>query len=261
MKQKIINICKDLEQKHDIKIIFAIENGSRAWRFDSKDSDYDVRFVFARPVEEYITIKRPKDVINVAFDKDMNPCTPDKALIDISGFDIFKYLTLLSSSNPTTIEWLVSDIIYCGTQNKVFKEFALNNFNRIALYHHYKSLCRNNYEKYIKTGNHVTYKKYLYVFRGLICARWVSNKDSVPPIIFTEAVDGLNDVIPKDVIDGLKDIIKIKSDGNEKDAILQITYLDNYVEEFLKDDSDMPEKRQDCNKEILDKELKRIVLG
>ena len=58
MKDGIMNICKGLEKKHNIKILFAVENGSRAWRMDSEDSDYDVRFVFVRPIEEYIQIKR-----------------------------------------------------------------------------------------------------------------------------------------------------------------------------------------------------------
>ena len=56
MKDKIKQICKQLEKEKNIKIIFAVENGSRAWRMDSKDSDYDVRFVFKRPLKEYIQI-------------------------------------------------------------------------------------------------------------------------------------------------------------------------------------------------------------
>ena len=161
MKDKIREICENIEKEKSIKILFAVENGSRAWRIESKDSDYDVRFVFVRPLKEYIQINKPGEVISAAFDKKGNPCPVEGSFIDISGFDVFKYVKMLSSSNPTSIEWLMSDIVYYGKQNEVFKNFAIKNFNKISLYHHYKSMCRNNYLKYLKSGNLVTYKKYL----------------------------------------------------------------------------------------------------
>ncbi len=145
MKDKIANICKDIEKGKKVKILFAVENGSRAWRMDSKDSDYDVRLVFVRPLNDYIQINKPGEVIEAFYDQQGNPCSPKGAFIDISGFDVFKYVKMLSSSNPTTIEWLMSDIIYYGKQNTVFKKFAINNFNKTSLYHHYKSMCRSNY--------------------------------------------------------------------------------------------------------------------
>lgn len=260
MKEKIRNICKDLEKEKDIKILFAVENGSRAWRMNSKDSDYDVRFVFVRPLKDYIQINPAKDVINTAFDKEGNPCPAKGALIDISGFDIFKYTKLLSSSNPTTIEWLMSDIVYYGKQNEVFKSFAENNFNEISLYFHYKSLCKNNYEKYLKSGNLVTYKKYLYAYRGLINARWVEYKHSVPPIIFNKALDGMKDVIPKDIIEKLDNIIYLKSQGKEKDIIQNIVEMDAYIEDFLKTDPEGITSRSRSSLEILNDELRKIVL-
>lgn len=112
MKEKIIKICKGLEKEHKIKILFAVENGSRAWRMSSKDSDYDVRFVFVRPIQEYLQINKPTEVIQIAFDKNGDIVPVEGSLIDVSGFDVFKFVKMLSDSNPTTIEWLITDIIY-----------------------------------------------------------------------------------------------------------------------------------------------------
>ena len=261
MKDKIRDICIQLEKEKDVKILFAVENGSRAWRMHSKDSDYDVRFVFVRPITEYIQINKPGEVIEVSFDKDENKCAQEGAYIDMSGFDIFKYLNMLSSSNPTTIEWLMSDIVYYGEQNKVFKEYATKSFNKIALYHHYKSMCRNNYLKYLKSGELVTYKKYLYAYRGLINAKWVAHKKTTPPIIFEEALKGMREVVLGSILDKLEEIIRIKSQGKEKDIIQNIVIMDNYIEDFLKDDSEAPKEKSHTTFNELNEELRRIVLG
>ena len=206
MKEKIQKLLKQIEKENNIKIIFAVENGSRAWRMESKNSDYDIRFVFSRPIKEYIQINKSAEVIQVSFNENLEKVPAEGALIDISGFDIIKFAKMLSNSNPTTIEWLISDIVYCGEQNKVFKEFAAKNFSKISLYHHYKSLCRNNYLKYLKSGSEITYKRYLYAFRGLVNAKWVAHKKTIPPISFLQTVKESKNILPDQIINKIKDV-------------------------------------------------------
>ena len=54
MKEKIQEQLRRIEEAENIKILLAVESGSRAWGFASPDSDYDVRFVY---------IRRPEDLI------------------------------------------------------------------------------------------------------------------------------------------------------------------------------------------------------
>jgi len=51
MKTKLDNI----ENERDVHIIYACESGSRAWGFASPDSDYDVRFLYTKPLEWYLS--------------------------------------------------------------------------------------------------------------------------------------------------------------------------------------------------------------
>ena len=42
---KIKKELSDLERAEQVTILYACESGSRAWGFESDDSDYDVRFM------------------------------------------------------------------------------------------------------------------------------------------------------------------------------------------------------------------------
>jgi len=259
MKDKIKSLCKDIEKEYNIKIIFCVESGSRSWRMDSKDSDYDVRFVYTRPLDDYLQINLPKDVIMKHYDKQGNPHSAEGCFIDVCGFDIFKFTRMLSSSNPTVIEWLQSDIIYCGDKPKVFVDFAKNNFNKVSLYHHYKSMCRQNYLKYLKFGNLVTYKKYLYAMRGLVNAKYVSVSGILPPISFVHTLNASSSFISQNIIFKLKEIIELKKESREKKVIQNEVKIDNYIESFLKDNSDCPEYKSKATLTDLNKELRRLV--
>jgi predicted nucleotidyltransferase len=260
MEELIHKICSDLEQELSMRILFAVENGSRAWRMASSDSDYDVRFVFVRPVREYLQIKKLPQVINATFDRNGQPCT-ESAVIDMSGFDIFKYVELLSKSNPTTIEWLVTDIVYYGKQNEVFKEFALQHFSELALYCHYESMCRDNYKKYIESGKRLTYKVYLYVVRGLVNALWVLHRRQIPPIVFKDALQGMAEIVPQSIRDRIDEIMRLKSQGTEKAKIGNIAELDEYIEEFLEDSAGISLEKPEPPLNMLNREVQRILLG
>jgi uncharacterized protein len=83
MREVILKKLNEIEAAEDIKILYAIESGSRAWGFASPDSDYDVRFIYVRPMQEYLNLNKKRDVIELS---------PDDVL-DINGWDLDKTLT------------------------------------------------------------------------------------------------------------------------------------------------------------------------
>ena len=52
IRKRLAGVVRD----HGVRLLLAIESGSRAWGFASPDSDYDVRFVYARPAQWYASI-------------------------------------------------------------------------------------------------------------------------------------------------------------------------------------------------------------
>ena len=102
MEDIISKKLKEIEQKENVKIIMAVESGSRAWGFASPDSDYDVRFVYVRRPEDYLRLEKTKDVIEWQLDD----------VLDINGWDLKKALQLMHDSNPSIFEWCASPIVY-----------------------------------------------------------------------------------------------------------------------------------------------------
>ena len=91
-----------IERERGVCVIYACESGSRAWGFESSDSDYDVRFIYVHPTEWYLRVVSGSDTIE----------RPIEGLLDVSGWDLKKALQLLRKSNPPLLEWLQSPIVY-----------------------------------------------------------------------------------------------------------------------------------------------------
>ena len=90
--------------EHDVFLPLAIESGSRAWGFPSPDSDYDARFLYVRPTQDYLSPWLARDVIE----------TPLEGVFDVNGWDLRKALDLMTRGNATPLEWLRSPIVYGG---------------------------------------------------------------------------------------------------------------------------------------------------
>ena len=62
MKDEITKELLRLEKLHDIKILYAVESGSRAWGFASTDSDWDVRYIYVHQLDWYLKLMIKKTV-------------------------------------------------------------------------------------------------------------------------------------------------------------------------------------------------------
>lgn len=181
MIETIQRLCEGIEESYNCTILFAVESGSRLWGFNSPDSDYDVRFVFVyNDQRKYLDFFPYNDVIEHT-NKEYN--------IDMVGFDIRKYLSLLIKSNPNVVDWTLSDIIYYGTYKSRIdlQEFIRENFNPHTIVQAYRGISHNAL-KDIHLG-HKTIKKHLYALRGFLAGDWIIEKNILPPINFNELVE------------------------------------------------------------------------
>lgn len=201
--------CLELEKEHDFTILFAVESGSRLWGMSSEDSDYDVHLVFYYPIERYLSIQKPRDTFT---------WMSGNKILDINGFDIYKYAKLLQKSNPNMIDWTMSNIIYYGDKNKLapLMEFTKNDFNPFTLYNFYYSISENALKLIDKGNRH--YKKYLYVLRGLLNAKWLVEMKSLPPFDFEKVVSDLS--LDTKLRNAILELLSKKREASEKSEIL-----------------------------------------
>ena len=131
---RIISRLREIEGENTVKILYACESGSRAWGFPSSDSDYDVRFVYIRSVESYLSVQKSRDVIEY----------PEIGKLDISGWDLQKALLLLRKSNPPLLEWLGSPIVYLEGYSIAaqMRELAAQYYSATASVYHYLHMAR-----------------------------------------------------------------------------------------------------------------------
>lgn len=239
-----------IEQTQQVRILYACESGSRAWGFASADSDWDVRFLYVRPTDWYLTIQHRREVIERPIDE----------VLDISGWDLPKALGLFHKSNPPLAEWLQSPIVYreTGTAAERLRALLSGWYSPMACLHHYLHMAQRNRREYLH-GDVVWRKKYLYVLRPVLAMLWIERGLGPVPTEFGVLVDRLvDDTALRAAID---ELLAQKMAGHELDrgpaSPVISEFLDAALARFESLDAPPAESR---DPEVLD-ELFRAVLA
>lgn len=214
---------KALEDKHNIRILLAMETGSRAWEFASTDSDYDVRFIYAHRQDWYLSIKESGDNIDI-------PITDD---LDITGWDLRKALRLLMKSNPVLSEWLASPYIYTeqGRFASRLRELARKYYSPKASAYHYLHMAETVFKSSIAERPMIPRKKYFYVLRPLLVIRWIQQNDALPPISFIETYKSAK-LSPATEL-AIDQLVELKKSGIEMAPNDRIPILDQLIDALI----------------------------
>ncbi|MDM1063208.1 nucleotidyltransferase domain-containing protein [Empedobacter falsenii] len=175
MKPIIINKLKKIEDKYNVKILFAVESGSRAWGFPSTDSDYDVRFIYKRKIEYYLKIDPIDDFIDLEIVDEL----------DFKGWDIQKVLRLMLKSNSSINEYLQSPIHYISDEifEKELFDLAASQFNSQKVVMHYLGITTKRMVE-MELQNEIKLKSLFYALRSILSAKWIVENKTIPPMEF-----------------------------------------------------------------------------
>ncbi|MCL1666819.1 nucleotidyltransferase domain-containing protein [Elizabethkingia ursingii] len=176
MKTKIIEKLRETEAKYNIEILLAVESGSRAWGFASPDSDYDIRFIYRHSKDWYLTPWDKDETIEFMTEDDL----------DGSGWDLRKTFHLLLKSNAALLSWFYSPKVYIENKRftELFRPLADQCFSPIAVSYHYLSMSK----KYLEAcrNDKVKLKSYFYFLRTALSGKWITEKKTTPPVLFSD---------------------------------------------------------------------------
>ena len=215
---------KEIEAQFGVKVLFAVESGSRAWGFPSTDSDYDVRFVYIHQPDWYLAI----DPQGIGVKRDVIEM-PINDMLDISGWEITKALRLFRKSNPPFLEWMYSEIQYYeaysfkeklkGVEDEIF-------FPNASLYH-YLNMAKSNYRTHL-SKEQVKIKKYFYALRPVLAAAWIKERQTIPPIDFYDLMEAL---VPEGMLkEEILDLLERKKAGEELDLEHRIPAIHQFLD-------------------------------
>ncbi|WLV26069.1 nucleotidyltransferase domain-containing protein [Aciduricibacillus chroicocephali] len=227
MEQLIKDKILEVEKRFHVKVLFAIDAGSRAWGFPSQDSDYDVRFIYIHQPDWYLSIDQQgvgtkQNVIELPIDE----------MLDMSGWEITKALRLFRKSNPSLLEWLRSSIVYYEKYSFIedLKRLEPMVFKPSTCLYHYMNIAESNYHEHLQ-GPIVKAKKYFYALRAALACEWIEKYKTAPPVEFKML---LEDILPDgELKDEIEQLQKRKMEGDELDTESRNTIIDEYLESEL----------------------------
>lgn len=223
VKNEILKRLRQAEIDHSIRILYACESGSRAWGFASPDSDYDVRFIYTRDEDWYLSfdVESKRDVVEY----------PIVDEIDCSGWDVRKALYLFTRTNGALLEWLNSPICYIdrGSFAHRLRAIAPKAINKTALCYHYSHMARGNAREYLYEDQ-VRLKKYFYVLRPLFAIRYIEQTNTPPPVEFARLMEAVS---PKSLVPAIENLLELKRRTPELGYGERIPEINNYIDSEL----------------------------
>jgi predicted nucleotidyltransferase len=224
IRAEIMTRLARTEREQGVRIVLAVESGSRAWGFHSPNSDYDVRFIYMRPADAYLAVdlEERRDVIEY-------PIIDD---IDLNGWDVRKALRLFWKSNPAFMEWIQSPIVYMehggfapGARGMLDAVYSVER----GIYH-YRSMAKTNYRDYLR-AEMVPLKKYFYVLRPLLAVHWLERYGKAAPIEFGKLLHLIED--QPQLTGAIDELLRQKREAPEMGLSPQVPVIHRFVQDEL----------------------------
>ncbi|MDG0799738.1 nucleotidyltransferase domain-containing protein [Pectobacterium polaris] len=252
MRTRIKLVLQDVEERYQVKVLYACESGSRGWGFSSPDSDYDVRFLYVHRPEWYLRVEPQRDVIELPIDDELDVC----------GWEWRKALGLLKRANPTLIEWLDSPVVYQEDRETTsdLRAAVPTWFSPSKARWHYLSMARKNFRGYLQ-DEMVRLKKYFYVLRPLLAVRWIEAGKGMPPMRFSQLLAGTVD--DPYLLAEIHQLLEIKQRSGEAEYGPRREAIHAFITQML-NDADNPvvlSDSQSVDDTMLDALLYRTVMA
>lgn len=231
MEREILKEVKELCDKHGVEPMYVFFTGSRAYGYNKEDSDFDILFVFKRPLADYFRVHPLSDEIKVA----------DK---DVKGWDLRKFCSILSKSG-----WNAYEALHCRVAFPfVGHAMSFNHLQHLAesgdFYEPMKvaktmvGCSARDLAKYEQAEGNKKLKYFLSYARMIMSARYCVLHTTYPPVHFlTLAHASLPEPEKYDLI---KELVKARVEGKNAESYLETM---NCLMDYFKEICEILKKR------------------
>ena len=238
MRAEIETRLARVASEDGVRLLMAVESGSRAWGFPSPDSDYDVRFIYIRPRRDYLALKPVRDVVE-------RPIVDE---IDLNGWDIRKALGLLLKHNAVLSEWIESPIRYIVDDPAVeqLADLASRHFDPRGYARHYASLGRGTVERWLGPDGEIAVKRYFYALRPALSVRALRLDPSRrPPMSMGPLMQAAR--LERVLVNQIDELIARKAQTNEAGNTIRLPDIERFVTDELERAGEVPARADDTN--------------
>lgn len=175
----VLELADKLACDLNAKAPLVIECSSRSYNLADSASDHDVKCITVRPERFYVRVTPYRDVYQRS-----------EGDIDVVAWDFAKFLQLLAKSNPSTIEWLTSPLVFRNSEAMApVKQFAKDVFEPRALAFHYLGMAKKHDVRYLENHDVAIVKRSLHAVRAILAARFVIDNREPAPHDFDKLVE------------------------------------------------------------------------
>lgn len=233
-RQEIETRLDRIEADNSVRLLLAVESGSRAWGFPSPDSDYDVRFLYVRPRDWYLSLAPGRDVIE----------TPIEDEIDLNGWDVRKALVLLLKSNAVVSEWMESPIRYRPDDLFIgrLRSLADDLLDPRAIAYHYARSGKLAADRWLDGGDAVPVKKYFYALRPALAIRAIRLNPASRPPMNLHALVAASD-LPTALVEQIDALVEAKARTNERANGARLPEIDSLIRSELGRAGELPARK------------------
>jgi len=139
-------------------LLFTVISGAHLFGFPSPDSDIDIRGIHILPLEDVISLKKPKETINID--------RVDEGIeLDLTTHDIRKCTELLVGKSGNMVEQIYSPLVVQTTPEHEELKAIVPQTLTVHHAHHYFGFSKRKWHDFL---NKKTAKALLYVYRVLL---------------------------------------------------------------------------------------------
>lgn len=231
VRQEIDHRLGRLASEEDVRLLLAIESGSRAWGFPSPDSDYDVRFLYVRPRRDYLALSPVRDVIE-------RPIVDE---IDLNGWDIRKALGLMLKNNSVLSEWVGSPIRYRDPDPVIARmaELKDRHFDPNGFALHYAKLGRTAIARWLSDPGEVAVKRYFYALRPALAIRVLRRDPSRRPPMQLQQLMAEAALTPS-AAEEIERLVTLKASTREAGLIARVPEIEALIADELARAGEVP---------------------